>query len=345
QITFWHKFDLPAGSVGTVEASADNGLTWTPVYTQTTPFTTWTEVNVDLSAYAGQQIKLAFALEESGGGGQSAVPNPAKTATAVALPITMLAVAMVGVGQISNKREMRHWLKRLFLWGIALVVLWNCMVWSGIWLSIPPLRAWRINDLTSVKGGTTDLVVSASQQPGGAHISPNGRWLMVSQRYPYKDWLLLDLETGEKKQINEMRVASISRWVADDLWVGEDNSRSAFLMSVPDLTRTQFQRYDNSGGIEVVKELLWQSDHIYALDEGGAYYFLITGDDYRYGVTFPGGITKEETETFLTELPQVAIILSHPSMTPTMVPEIDSYKPLRRFYSPDGSLYAYVFGG
>ncbi|MCP4418873.1 MAG: hypothetical protein GY805_19830, partial [Chloroflexi bacterium] len=47
QITFWHKFDLPAGSVGTVEASADNGLTWTPVYTQTTPFTTWTEVNVD----------------------------------------------------------------------------------------------------------------------------------------------------------------------------------------------------------------------------------------------------------------------------------------------------------
>ncbi len=66
QVTFWHKFDLPSGSIGTVELSADNGLTWTPVYTQTAPLTAWTEASVDLTPYAGEQISLAFYLHDIG---------------------------------------------------------------------------------------------------------------------------------------------------------------------------------------------------------------------------------------------------------------------------------------
>jgi hypothetical protein len=337
-LSFQQQVDLTAGQVGLVKVLPADGLGWQTVLTVTGPITTWTPITTDLSAYVGQQIKLAFVLEESGGGSQAAVPNPAKTAAAVALPITMLAIAMVGVGQIANRQNLRHWLKRLLLGGIALIVFWNCILWSGIWLAIPPLRAWRINDLTSVKGGTVDLVVSASSNPSKAKISPNGRWLMVSRGQPDYDQLLIDLETGDEQTL-ESYISG--RWVADDLWAGEDSGKYV-LMSVPDLDTIRFPKFDNSQGIEAVKELLRQSDHIYALEEGGAYYFLVTGSDYRYSVTFPGGITKEETETFLTELPQVTIIPSRPNMTRTMVPEIDPYKPLRRFYSPDGSLYAQV---
>ena len=340
-LNFQQQVDLMTGQVGLVKVLSADGLDWQTVLTVTGPITTWMPITADLSVYAGQQIKLAFVLEDSAGGGQSAVPDPARTVAAIALPITMLAVAMVGVGQITNKQDLRRWLKRLFLWSIALVVFWNCILWSGIWLSIPPLRAWRINNLSSIKGGTVDLVVSASSNPSKAKISPNGRWLMVSRGQPDYDQLLIDLETGEEQTL-ESYISG--RWVADDLWAGED-SGAYVLMRVPDLDTTQFPQFDNSQGIDAVKELLWQSDHIYALEEGGAYYFLVTGNNYHYSVTFPGGITKEETEAFLAELPQVTIIPYRPSMTPTMVLEIDPYKPLRRFYSPDGSLYAYVSGG
>jgi Tol biopolymer transport system component len=67
-LAFWHMFDLPAGSLGTLEASIDGGFTWTPLYTQTTSLTNWTATTVDLSAYAGQKVALAFHLQQVGAG-------------------------------------------------------------------------------------------------------------------------------------------------------------------------------------------------------------------------------------------------------------------------------------
>ena len=90
---------------------------------------------------------------------------------------------------------------------------------------------------------------------------------MVSRRSPHNDWLLLDLETG-KEQIIEGRGRGIARWVADDIWARQDGGGTS-LLRVPELTKTRFPKFDNNGRVEVVKELLRQSDHIYALEEGG----------------------------------------------------------------------------
>jgi hypothetical protein len=61
-LSFWQRFDLPADSLGQVQVSSDEGLSWQPVLTLTTPITTWSPITVNLSAYTGQQIWLAFAL-------------------------------------------------------------------------------------------------------------------------------------------------------------------------------------------------------------------------------------------------------------------------------------------
>lgn len=63
-LTFWQQFALPEGSTGQVMASPDGGLTWQPVLTITAPILDWTQVEVDLSDYAGQEIGLAFHLSK-----------------------------------------------------------------------------------------------------------------------------------------------------------------------------------------------------------------------------------------------------------------------------------------
>jgi hypothetical protein len=61
-LSFWQRFDLPVDSLGQVQVSSDDGLSWQPVLTLTTPITTWSPITVNLSAYTDQQIWLAFAL-------------------------------------------------------------------------------------------------------------------------------------------------------------------------------------------------------------------------------------------------------------------------------------------
>jgi len=68
-LTFWQQFALLEGSEGQVMASSDGGLTWQSVLTITDPISDWTQVEVNLSVYAGQQVGLAFVLEEVASGG------------------------------------------------------------------------------------------------------------------------------------------------------------------------------------------------------------------------------------------------------------------------------------
>jgi len=64
-ITFWQQFTFDEGT-GQVIVSSDNGLTWQPVLTATAPITDWVQSTIDLSAYSGQIINLAFYLTEAG---------------------------------------------------------------------------------------------------------------------------------------------------------------------------------------------------------------------------------------------------------------------------------------
>jgi hypothetical protein len=61
-LSFWQRFDLPTNSLGQVQVSSDEGLSWQPVLTMTTSITTWSPITVNLNAYTDQQIWLAFAL-------------------------------------------------------------------------------------------------------------------------------------------------------------------------------------------------------------------------------------------------------------------------------------------
>jgi PKD repeat protein len=61
-LIFWQRCDLPAGYAGYVKASADGGLIWEDLYAQTSSLGEWTKTTVDLSAYAGEEIRLVFYL-------------------------------------------------------------------------------------------------------------------------------------------------------------------------------------------------------------------------------------------------------------------------------------------
>lgn len=62
-LSFRHQFIADDG-MGQVVVTTDNGFTWTPVYTITAPVNMWTEAHINLNAYKGQNIGLAFYLRE-----------------------------------------------------------------------------------------------------------------------------------------------------------------------------------------------------------------------------------------------------------------------------------------
>jgi WD40 repeat protein len=63
QLTYWTRYTLAATQSAYVEVSTDNGATWTwLLMTTNSTKTQWTEKSVNLSAYAGQSIRLRFRL-------------------------------------------------------------------------------------------------------------------------------------------------------------------------------------------------------------------------------------------------------------------------------------------
>ncbi|MFQ6101455.1 MAG: hypothetical protein ACE5OS_09510, partial [Anaerolineae bacterium] len=182
-LTFWQRFALPEGSVGQVRVTADDELTWRPVLTVTEPVSDWTQVGLDLSGYAGRRVGLAFVLEEtaSGEGTGSAWPGPAVRSMATVLPLA--AVALAGVAGVTVKRRYRQLGRCIVVVGAVLMMAWVCCNLSGLWRYVPPLRTWKINHLDVVEGCEVGLIVSASRNPSGAHLSPNGRWLLTAHRF------------------------------------------------------------------------------------------------------------------------------------------------------------------
>ena len=66
-LTFWQKYWVEYQDYIYVEVTTDGGLTWENVNSLGNQVfqSTWTQVLVDLSAYAGQTIKIRFRLQES----------------------------------------------------------------------------------------------------------------------------------------------------------------------------------------------------------------------------------------------------------------------------------------
>ncbi len=62
-LSFWHRFDIEDGwDYGRVEISVDGGA-WTSAASYTGTQTSWSQVQIDLSAYAGSEIAIRFAMD------------------------------------------------------------------------------------------------------------------------------------------------------------------------------------------------------------------------------------------------------------------------------------------
>src|SRR5208282_6112014 len=62
RLRFWHWFNY-ANALGYVEISTDNGGTWTqisPTYENINGGGVWSCPSIDLSAYAGESVQIAF---------------------------------------------------------------------------------------------------------------------------------------------------------------------------------------------------------------------------------------------------------------------------------------------
>ncbi len=61
-LSFWHRYAIESGwDYGYVQVSADGGP-WESIATYTGNLTAWTQVELDLSAYAGQSVRIRFQL-------------------------------------------------------------------------------------------------------------------------------------------------------------------------------------------------------------------------------------------------------------------------------------------
>ena len=70
-LSFWQWFQLTDGDRGSVEISTDNGVTWTQLSRSVTYYSgdVWTRRLEDVSAYAGQTVRVAFRMVSGMWGG------------------------------------------------------------------------------------------------------------------------------------------------------------------------------------------------------------------------------------------------------------------------------------
>ncbi len=344
-LTFWQRFVLPEGSVGQMRVTIDDEVTWQPILTITEPISDWGRVEVNLSAYAGHRVGLAFILDEvadegTGSAGlqpamhmerpSTAQPPLAMPGVATALPLVM--IALVAVVKTDDKRYW-HWKKVVIVGSVILAAGWVCLFPCGLWYHVPPLRFWIINRLDVVEGGKVDLIVSASRKPGDGYLSPDGRWMLVHSRTEH--WLLLDLIEGSEQLIGAG--SGPVRWLEDDLFIGE-GFKDYFLRTVPEGKTTRVPEYpkEKMDGVQEV-ELVRRADRVYAVENLGfsGYLFVALDKEFRYAIV-PRELTTEEEKALLQELSQAVVVPKEPHATMVMVERM----PHARYYSPDGTLYA-----
>lgn len=64
-LSFWHRYDTESGyDLCLVQVSTNNGSTWTQVASYSGSYTSWSEVSIDITPYAGtSQFKVRFILD------------------------------------------------------------------------------------------------------------------------------------------------------------------------------------------------------------------------------------------------------------------------------------------
>ncbi|HEY4688901.1 MAG TPA: hypothetical protein VIK33_06295, partial [Anaerolineae bacterium] len=330
-LTFWHQFDAPAGSTGLVVVSADDELSWTPVYTQTDSVTAWTPVTVDLSAYVGHRVSMAFYLRDVGGGEAARNTDatiltyalqPSRTPDYPGLP-AFSSLALLGlVGWVSLRQRGRGLLGGLLRVGVVAFLL-ICgymsvyLIVIGATVRVGPGPGYDYNRLDVVKG-QVELVVPAEEQTLLAKVSPDGRWMWLSA------WngqaRLIDLERNLQYDLgNKYRNAC---WLDDEHLVTFTE-----MLRVSDMARWSLHWLDGYYEDSHSLRELSGAPHIYAIECLTSGYDLMTTDPaYPYVLSTRGPIDAVETK--LANVPHT--ILTR---------DLFSYGWRIPAYSPDGRYY------
>ncbi|NUM45739.1 MAG: hypothetical protein HUU38_13635 [Anaerolineales bacterium] len=341
-LSFSQQFALPNGTFGQVRVRSETDLIWRPVLTVTNPISGWTPINVDLSAYAGEKIELAFVVNDApvGEGGQTSQTTPGLPPVAVGL--SFLAIAVLGIAQITSEPENRSRLRKVLNIGVWIGIVWACLYFSGVLWSIPFYRAWRINHLNVVEGGKVELLVSASQKPAGAELSPGGKWMLVDiweNASSISDTrLLIDLIKNGTYTILLENTTHL-RWLDDDLFMGEHSQRGFFIVTIPEEEKTYLREKEVSANSDELLALQ-HSQKLYAIEESGGYNFINLDGDMLSIYMISTLLSFDEHKELLMAFPNAKIISrDNRTLVEEKVGATGSIRHLR-VYSPDGSLYA-----
>ncbi|MFQ6102456.1 MAG: hypothetical protein ACE5OS_14685, partial [Anaerolineae bacterium] len=337
-LSFWQRFALPEGSVGQVMASPDGGLTWQPVLTVTDPISDWTEVEVDLSGYTGQEIGLAFYLSEVATGTQGSgagvlhsprvaaryTDQPASEGCAAnarvdlpILPLSALAIlAVPALTVVWVQRKERRTLR--WVW-VALTLAMGTGLGCGIGYNMPANPYPGENRLDDVLGEVEPVVLAEREPMLASPVSPDGKWMLVllQESGPV---LAIDLEHNQEYQV-------LPDGGSFGLWLNENYAafRGGMMLHVPSLEVWRLEsRHPDPDSLDK----LAGAAHIYALDNftgGGS--VLVTTDPnlpYEISVNWDGA----ELEEHLSGIPHTIVQGSGLFFDPT-----------ERHYSPDGRYY------
>jgi len=276
-LSFWQRFALPEGSEGQVMASPDGGLTWEAVLTVTGPTLDWTQMEVDLSDYAGQEIGLAFHLSEVAPGagrgqagyigepgypaGYTRLPDSdgqARGSSGIAVPFLALFLLVAPVLAVMGGRSRtdRRW-AWVILAGLA-VACGPCSC-CGIGYNVPAHPYPGENRIDDVLG-EIEPVVLAEREPMAASVSPDGKWMLVllQESGPV---LAIDLEHNQEYEILADRGTS-SRWL--------DNNHAflscGIVLRVPDMEMWQVERLSFDKDTALSINVLRDASFVYVLE-------------------------------------------------------------------------------
>jgi hypothetical protein len=216
---------------------------------------------------------------------------------------------------------------------------WLSVITTGIVVSIlsltssciriGPSSSYDYNKLDLVLG-QVELVVPAEAEPGGAILSPDGRWLVIgygNDEQQGSRYSLIDLEHNRSYERFDP---------GGSAWMWLDNEHIAIgysILRVSDMTRWELHRIEPPSGS--LGELA-AAEHIYAVDMGTTYWLMTADPALPYAIR-----TSFDTAPMITDpTPPEARVDEFLADKPhTIITRNPAYAHSEPAYSPDGKYY------
>ena len=338
-LSFWHRFELPAGSLGTVDISLDEGLTWTPIYTQTTSITEWAEVTIDLTPYVGYEVALAFFLRDVATGEVLSEPTleavVSGTTTPTASNILLLQfglLPLIGMGALGLLYYRPNWKKATGI-GSAVLLLTTLSITSCIAVGPSPNFDPEALD---IQGGDLEIVIPAEHYIMNAQVSPGGTWLAYAYRTQENNGrssiYTAVLNIPENKLYDKLPGGASSPWLDDNHLSG-----SSVIWRLSDMVVMPKAIVDIES-IEEGKALLAGATQLFFVQDVSRFSIQSTDPDYPYTIRFrPSKLQCNDGSDYT---PCVEAMLS-----PDQTYQLHGMRPDSaaqvEVYSPDGQYYIY----